>query len=63
MVRGEKDPYAEEYANTHPSDRLREHLLVFYKAVRQQLRVTNALDVPRDINPGVKSKEPPVSDG
>jgi hypothetical protein len=50
VVRGEKDPHAEEYNNMHPSDRLREHLFVFYKAVRQQLRVNNALDVPRDSN-------------
>lgn len=62
VVRGGKDPYAEEYANMHPSDRLREHLLLFYKAVRQQLRVTDALDVPRDLNPGTKSNKPPIPD-
>lgn len=56
VVRGEKDPYAEEYNNMFPSERLREHLLVFYKAVRQQLLVKNALDVPSDSNPGAPPK-------
>lgn len=58
VVRGEKDPYAEEYGNIHPSDRLREHLFVFYKAVRRQLRVRNALDVPRDSSRGIYSETP-----
>jgi hypothetical protein len=58
VVRGEKDPHGEEHSNMNPSDRLREHLLVFYKTVRQQLRVSNALDVPRDPSRGIYSETP-----
>jgi|SRR5580700_7100384 hypothetical protein len=52
ILLGEPDPYAKEYGDSRPSDRLRDNLLVFYIAVRQQLRVDDALDVPRDSNPG-----------
>jgi hypothetical protein len=58
VVRGEKDPHREDHGNMHPSDRLREHLFVFYKAVRQQLRVSNALEVPRDPTRGIYSETP-----
>lgn len=62
VVREEKDPYAEQYNNLQPSDRLREFLLVFYKAVRQQLHVNDALDVPRDSNKGTTLTEFPSSE-
>jgi hypothetical protein len=51
MLLGEPDPYASEYDRL--TDRLRDNLLTFYMAVRKQLRVGNAADVPRDSNPGV----------
>lgn len=47
------DPYLHEYGNVTPSGRLGNYLLTFYKAVRVQLRVPDAEDVPRDSNPPV----------
>ncbi|SRR6266487_1807398 len=46
LLQGNPDPYAQEYPGISPSDRLRQHLLVFYKAIRRQLCVSKAQEVP-----------------
>jgi hypothetical protein len=51
------DPYSAEYRGITPSERLGGHLLIFYKAVRIQLRVADAEDVPRDSNPPIFEAE------